>query len=74
MSVPKSVNLDEEESQSLPPPTYPPLKPPSPSTQLTPIQQQSPQEHYVRISTATARTLPKGEHISISFVLSLHSQ
>lgn len=48
----------EEESQSSQPPTYPPLKP---LCQLTPIQQQSPQEDYMRISAATAKTLPKGE-------------
>ena len=73
-SVSKSMNLDEEESQSLPPPTYPPLKPPNPSTQLTSIQP-SPQEHYLCISTAAAKTLPKGEHIAIkSFVLASHSQ
>ena len=40
------------------PPTYPSLKPLS---HRTPIQHQSPQEDFMRISAATAKTLPKGE-------------
>ena len=50
----------EEESPSLQPSTYPPLKPLNKLSDI-PIQLQSPQEEYMRISTATAKTLPKGK-------------
>jgi hypothetical protein len=54
------VDQDEDEIQSISsqPPTYPSFKPLS---QLTPIQRQTPQEDYMHISAATAKTLPKGE-------------
>ena len=57
---PKSVDQGEQEIQSTSsqPSTYPSLKPLS---HPTPIQCQSPQEDYVCISAATAKTLPKGE-------------
>jgi hypothetical protein len=50
---------DEVQLTSSQPPTYPSLKPLS---HPTPIQQhQSPQENFMCISEATAKTLPKGE-------------
>ena len=56
------MDQGEEESPSSQPPTYPALKPLS---QPTPSQQQSPQEEYMRVSAATAKTLPKGEYGSL---------
>ena len=58
--LPKSVDQGEEEVQSTSsqPPTYPSLKPLS---HPTPIQHQSPQEDFMRLSAATTKALPKGE-------------